>query len=287
MFDIKKVCIIGGDLRQVYLGQALTEDGLYVTYAALELCDDAQPDYVGIYTAVTRCDTVILPMPLSKDGKTLYTPLSDIEIPLDENFAAMLRGKRVFCTNSKLLNSTGEYSSTELYDYLKREELAVLNAVPTAEGAIAAAVYNTPVTIHGSRCLVAGFGRIGKFLARDLFALGAKVTVSARRSSDIAWIKACGYSTVKTCDIKDSGEYDIIFNTIPEMIFTESTLKTAAKNALVIDLASKPGGVDLAACERLHIKAEAALSLPGKTAPKTAALIIKDTIYNTAREENP
>lgn len=226
-------------------------------------------------------------MPLSKDGITLNTPLSETEIILNEKFAEMLRGKRVFCANSAQLKKTGDYSDVFVYDYLAREELAVENAVPTAEGAIAAAIDNTDITLHGSRCLVAGFGRIGKLLARDLYALGADVTVSARKPHDLSWISSCGYRGVKTNEISESGSYDIIFNTIPSMIFDRSVLSRTAANAVVIDLASKPGGIDLEACKALGIKAFAALSLPGKTAPRTAARIIKDTIYNIVREEHP
>lgn len=287
VFDIEKVCIIGGDLRQVYLGRQFTCEGKFVTYYALELCPDAEPDYSSLNCAVSRCDTVILPMPVTADGKTLRTPLSEMTIPLDDDFAKALYGKRVFCGGAAALSKTADYSDVELYDYLAREELAVGNAVPTAEGAIAAAIDSSPKTLHASRCLVAGFGRIGKVLARDLAALGAKTTVSARNNSDLAWIKALGYTAVHTDNISESGEYDFIFNTIPAMIFDINVLEKTARHAVVTDLASKPGGVDLEACEALHIHAFPALSLPGKTAPETAAAIIKDTIDIISREEYP
>ena len=287
MFNIEKICVIGGDRRQVYLGELLSADGKFVTFCALEKCAEAAPDYSSMRIAISKCDSVILPMPLSKDGITLNTPLSDTEITLNEEFAEMLRGKRVFCANSAQLKKTGDYSDVFVYDYLAREELAVENAVPTAEGAIAAAIDNTDITLHSSRCLVAGFGRIGKLLARDLKALGADVTVSARKPHDLAWISSCGYTAVKTNEISESGSYDIIFNTIPSMIFDRDVLSRTAANAVVIDLASKPGGIDLEACKDLGIKAFAALSLPGKTAPRTAARIIKDTIYNIVREVHP
>ena len=287
MFDIKKVCIIGGDRRQAYLGALLTEDNVSVTYFALDGIDSAQSDYTSLESSVSRCDTVILPMPLSKDKKTLFAPYSDMRIDLDDSLAKALRGKRIFCHNASLLRSSGDYTDAKIYDYGAREELAVLNAVPTAEGAIAAAVHSSDVTLHSSRCLVAGFGRIGKLLSRDLRALGADVTVSARRESDLAMIRACGCRAVKTDSIALSGGYDFIFNTIPALVFTEEVLGRTAKNASVIDLASLPFGVDEDACRRLRINVSRALSIPGKTAPKTAADIIKRTIYNISREENP
>ena len=53
---------------------------------------------------------------------------------------------------------------------------------------------------------------------------------------------------------------------------------------MLIDLASKPGGVDFSAAKELGIHAVQALSLPGKTAPRAAAEIIKNTIYNMMEE---
>ena len=69
------------------------------------------------------------------------------------------------------------------------------------------------------------------------------------------------------------------------MVFDAHTLARTAVNALVIDLASAPGGVDYEAAKRLSIKAVHALSLPGKAAPKSAGIIIKNAVYNMIREE--
>ena len=99
-------------------------------------------------------------------------------------------------------------------------------------------------------------------------------------------ITACGYTAVNTAALEGIGKYDFIFNTIPSMIFGEKTLEKTA-GGVVIDLASKPGGVDLEACKRLGINGFAALSLPGRTAPQTAAGIIKETICNITREDDP
>ncbi|MBQ3929220.1 MAG: dipicolinate synthase [Clostridia bacterium] len=139
-------------------------------------------------------------------------------------------------------------------------------------------------TINSSRCLVAGYGRIGRILSQMLRGLGANVTVSARKYSDLAYIRSCGMKAVVTGDF-GSG-YDIIFNTIPELIFDSHTLAGSACGALVIDLASLPGGVDFDAAKRLNIKAIRALSLPGRSAPQTSGIIIKNAVYNIIREEN-
>ena len=51
-------------------------------------------------------------------------------------------------------------------------------------------------------------------------------------------------------------------------------------DALILDLASKPGGVDWDAAQALGRRVVWALSLPGKTAPFTAGEIIAKTILH-------
>lgn len=280
MLDKNRFCIIGGDVRQVYLGELLIEKGYDVTYFALEKNEAAHPDYASLKTALSMCGNAVLPTPLTKDGKTVFAPLSEIEIPLDETLAEMLRGKRVFTSFSGKLAETGDYSGCDVFDYLACEELAVKNAAITAEGAVGAAIGSSDITLWGSRCLVAGFGRIGKALARRLQALGADVTVAARKESDLAWVYVCGFTPVETSKLGEGGaRFDFVFNTIPCMIFTRDILRRCCeRNAVVTDLASKPGGVDIGAARDMGINAFAALALPGKTAPKTAAGVVCDVI---------
>lgn len=284
MIDINTICVIGGDKRQIYMGMSFIRDGYNVIFYGLDKCGIVEEDYSSLRHAVKKSDCVVLPMPLTKDGEHIFTPLTDELIKLDDDFCSIIKDKPIFCTNSRLLRKTSDYSNAEIYDYLEREELAVHNAVPTAEGAIEIAMRNYQSTINSSNCLVAGYGRIGKVLSRLLAALGANVTVSARKLNDLTWIRLNGHNPINTSDIPSSGRYDIIFNTVPSMIFDKKTLAKVAKDALVIDLASAPGGVDFVAAESMGINAIQALSLPGKVAPVTAGEIIKDTIRNIIEE---
>ena len=171
------------------------------------------------------------------------------------------------------------------YDYFDCEEFSVKNAVPTAEGAIEIALRELPVTLNGSGCLVTGFGRISKILSSLLKGFGAHVTVSARRHSDIAWISATGYDAIYINDLSEHiHKYNVIFNTVPHKILNKELLKKVNKNCLIIDLASKPGGVDFEAAQELGINIIWALSLPGKVAPLTAGEIITETVLNIVKE---
>jgi len=161
-------------------------------------------------------------------------------------------------------------------DYGKDDAYCLLNAIPTAEGAIKLAIENTPFTLWGSRVLVIGCGRTGKILADRLKNIGCRVTVSARKQSDFALISAAGCRCEYTADIPKSLNYDIIFNTVDVKVIPDDAFKECTAS-LIIDLSSK-GGFDISAAQRCGITAIKAPGLPGKTAPETAGKILAKTV---------
>ena len=282
--------VVGGDLRQVKLAQLLQADGHTVqTYAM-----DRRPQGSGLTGSDTlggigRCDCVILPLPAAGEGGLLHAPLSDRKVPL-EALAGELRQGQILC-GGKLppaLTQMARDRDVEVADYLEREELAVKNAIPTAEGAIQIAMEELPTTIYDARVLVIGYGRIGKLLAHHLKGMGAKVTVSARSWRDLAWIEAYGYGAERTDQLQGwLCNYDLVINTVPALVLTEAMLEDLKPDCLVIDLASAPGGVDFESARSLGLKAIHALSLPGKVAPVMAGRIIRDTVYHILQEVEP
>ena len=173
----------------------------------------------------------------------------------------------------------------EIIDIMKREELAVLNTISTAEGTIEIIIANTNKIIHGSKILILGFGRIGKVLARKLAGLSAKVTCAARKDEDLAWIRAYGHMETNINTIGENlSEFDVIINTVPHLILTEEKIQYVRDDCLLVDLASNPGGIDKKATKDKKLKLLWALALPGKVAPVTTAEFIKDTVYNILKE---
>ncbi len=281
--------LIGGDRRNVATANRLCSMGFDVRVFGFDTIVSFDSRVIRSATledAVCDADYIVLPLPVVTEGERLNTPLyentvyfRDILPLLKEN--QIVFGGKMNPAMSALLHAQG----ITLYDYSQREEFSVSNAIPTAEGAISIALQELPYTLNGTPCLVTGFGRIGKVLCRALDGLGAKVTASARKYSDLAWIDACGYTPIHTKDLKKHiGQFQVVFNTVPDLLFDRETLSCALTDCLMIDLASKPGGIDFACAEKLGIKVIWALSLPGKTAPLTAGTIILNTILNIIHE---
>ena len=286
-----KFAVIGGDLRIIKLAKMLAEDGNTVYTYGLENAEELKnKDGIIFCEKLNKAipedvEVVIGPIPFSSNNININTPFSEKQISIRElmhnlNAKILIAGS---ITPDVYDMANDEY--IEIIDIMKREELAVLNTISTAEGTIEIAIANTNKIIHGSNVLILGFGRIGKVLARKMAGLAAKVTCAARKDEDLAWIQAYGH---KATNINSIGEnlkqFDIIINTVPHMILTEERLKNVKKDCLLIDLASNPGGIDKKAVKDLNLKFVWALSLPGKVAPTTSAEFIKETIYNIIKE---
>lgn len=275
----KTFMIIGGDNRLGVLAQMLIHDGKIVYSLGL----DKYPHNIGKVNTFIDADIYILPMPLMKNGFNAPLSINDINL---YNILDNIKPEAIIFAGAVADDIYLKYPNLKIIDYLKRPELALLNAIPTAEGAIAIAFDNMDIMLHGCNCLIIGNGRIGKILSHKLSALGVNITVSARSETDFADIYSKGYKSIHTLNLKDKlNGFDLIINTIPVMVLSRKELSGVRRDSLIIDLASKPGGTDFMFATELGINTIHALSLPGAVAPNTSAKFIKDTIYNIIREE--
>lgn len=278
------IVIIGGDKRLLYTAKEFAQHGFKVYLAGFEklesLCDFTITD---IKSGLEKSDVAVFPV-TGIQGDTVPAPFSNTKLKLSIDILDILRKKIVFSGRSQTLKSICK--DIHVYDYLEREQFSAANALPTAEGALQVAMEHYVGVLNSSRCLVIGYGRIGKILSRLLKALNANVTVSARKEEHFAYICADGNNFISTQQIKELKSYDIVFNTVPSLIIDESVLCNTEPDTLIIDLASLPGGVDFEAAQRLNIKVVHALSLPGRCSPKTSGEIITRTILNMLKEED-
>lgn len=288
-----KIGLVGGDRRQSAAAAFLALRGYECAVYGLEPDNKyASEDISGggitraatLHGAISGSVMVVLPLPATNDGIRINC-LSGCDIKIDDVFSLLspsqiVAGGRL----NENIRALAKTAGVRLYDYYEREELAVSNAIPTAEGAIAIAMNELPITLHGSRALIYGYGRIGKVLAKTLKALEVDVTVAARKSEDFAWIKTNGYH-IQNIYEPPVCKPDVVFNTVPAPVIDRSALSALPSGTLLIELASKPGGIDMKAAEELGYRVVWALSLPGRVAPVTSGNIIADCLDSILREE--
>lgn len=218
---------------------------------------------------------IIVPIPFSKDAEHITGTAM-----LIKDFAKMCINKYIISgAISKAHRRVLEINNVEYLDLMELDEMAILNAIPTAEGTVMEVIKETDITIFGSNLLILGYGRLGRVVAKTFGGLGAKIYCEARSKKDLALIYSMGYNEV---DLKKLNNYldkmDIIINTVPTMMLDEKRLALLKKDCIVIDISSKPGGVDFEAAMKLGIKAKLLLGIPSIVAPKTAAMYMKQII---------
>ena len=266
----KRFAVVGTDARQAAAGRVLERAG----YA------------VGGAEQVALADYILLPLPLD----AARTPLAELLRAAKPGAVAL--GGRLSVQAKTIAQEAG----VELVDYFARPELTVHNAIPTAEGCIGILLAERTRTLWGTNLLLLGFGPVGQALGARLAALGANVTVCARRAEQRALAESLGLRGAELARLAAlAPAFDTVpagvgrpppwlVNTIPAPVLTEPVLAALRPGSLIVDLASKPGGTDFAAAQRLGCKAIHALSLPAACAPDTAGEAVARTVLTILRE---
>ena len=251
--------MIGGDLRTIKLAKMLAEEGNTVYTYGLEQAEELKEIKNIVFCekltiAIQNTEVVIGPIPFSSNGKEINSPFSEKNISIRELMHVIHAKVLIAGSITPEIYDLANDEYIEIIDLMKREELAVLNTISTAEGAIEIAISHTNKIIHGSKVLILGFGRIGKVLARKMEGLSAEVTCAARKDEDLAWIKAYGYQATNINTLGENlSQYDIIMNTVPHLILTSERLLYVNQECVLIDLASNPGGIDKKEIGRAHV----------------------------------
>lgn len=281
---IKKLLIIGGDSRQLYMSDYLESFGYEIYLFGLPEAE--RKCELNIKDAIKKADAIIFPLPITKDGKNVFSVVP-IKESLEDIINLIGNDKIVFAgMTDRGIKSKFEKKNIKNYDYFEREDVTVMNTVPTVQGILKIIFDNIDYTLHSSKCAVFGYGRVAKVTADILKSVGADVTICARKSGDLACARINGMNGCYISDFKEIADsYNIIINTVPTTVIDKSIISVLNKNCLIIDVASAPYGTDFAAANVLGIRAMQCPSLPGKAAPKTAGKIIADGILNIIKEE--
>ncbi|AMA72718.1 MULTISPECIES: dipicolinate synthase subunit DpsA [Aneurinibacillus] len=282
---------IGGDARQLEVIKKFIELDAAVTLIGF---DNWESNFTGavkrpLSADVLRdVDALILPIVGSDDKGYVESIFCSKPLQLTEELLTVLPSRCCIYTGMarSFLRNMAALHNLSLQEFLNRDDVAIYNSIPTVEGALMMAIQNTDFTIHNSISLVLGLGRVGLSMARVLHALGAHVRVGARKSADLARIFEMGLTPFHIDELSQHvDDADLIFNTIPHLVITAKVIANMQHHALIIDLASKPGGTDFRYAEKRGIKAILAPGLPGIVAPKTAGQITANILSRLVFEQ--
>ena len=280
-----KIAVIGGDRRAIRLSELLAQEGEKPICFALERAGlpGEIPRAELLQAALYGADAVVLPLPVEKGGM-LNAPYALLPCPADALYESLWPGQLVFGgLFPERLRLRAAAQGLRLTDWMQRPGFVEENAALTAEGAVGLLLQESELCLFGSRVLVCGFGRIGRLLALKLHALGARVTVAARREESRAQARALGLSALPFSELP--GCFDFVINTVPERVLGEDFLCCLSEAALLLELASAPGGYDRTLAENLGLRCLAAPGLPGRSAPQAAAALMLRDMRRVMEEE--
>ena len=288
-----KIAFLGGDMRAAIAAERLAKElGSVYAWGVPVGEDNSGVIYCdSIADALADAAAVVLPLPASTDGYTLNMSGSSEGKIMPLSAIVDLVGKNTLIIGGRLSDELMNYAGglgIRIFDYFRQESFQIDNAYTTAEAAINVAMNNLSRNVRGARFAVTGYGRIAKLLSKLLLDLGADVTVAARKDSDLAWATLSGcrtHSLIRDPITALCKGFDVIYNTVPDILFGAEFLAMLDKRTVMIELASAPGGIDVSAAKRLHTNVLWAASLPGKYAPESAGALIARCVKDIIKVE--
>ncbi len=268
-FSENKIAVVGGDSRMLYAANCFAKSGAECAVYANNAVFAENAEYTKAMTlsdALAKCQIVLLPIPLSKDGYSLNAPFCENKL-FFRDIINEIPSSSTVCAG--IVGSIFDDCAFSVLDYGSDELFCTQNARYTVEGALSIATEKSNRAICGSCCSVFGFGRIGKYLALALKALGANVTVFARDAKDRAFTEYCGYNFAPYTETENIlCDCDFLFNTVPDKQICEHFQYTKPDTPII----------ELAGVSKSHDNIIYAPSLPALYSPKSAGTLIYQTV---------
>ncbi len=275
---MKNYLFVGGDERQIFAAEYIKPCGNKTAFAYT---------YDELKKSISQADVLVLPLPMTRDGKHINSDPKNGLITLEELIFLLDQGKVLMAgmVDSDISQRITRKGVT-LYDYYKSEALAISNSIPTAEGAIYELIGNSKINLQSSKALVTGYGKASSAICRLLYSLGSEVVVAARSERDRAAAQAHNCKAIPLYSLEEiASEFDFVVNTVPALVIDEKVISKLKKDCFVLEIASAPYGVDFKAAERHGIRAKKAPSLPGRISPRSAGEAIAKTILSIENGE--
>ena len=264
----KQTILLISDMRQVYLAEILTKRGNHVRCLDIRNQSAIKEQLVKLKVFLNEADVLILPIPVTKG-----IDKEDLNEILNKNVKneTVVMGGCFLQEQKRILMERG----IRYLDFMEDKVVTEENAIATAEGAIAELIRNCPYNIEGSKIIVTGYGCCGKAIAKKLGALGARVTVLARRNEVRKLAKQDGfYAADFAFGPEEAMGAVMLVNTVPAPVVTKLMIRELPRDAYILDIASNPGGTDFACAKESGISADLVLGIPGRFSPKASAYIL-------------
>jgi len=269
---MKKIAFFGGDERTLSAMNYLTEAGYCCVDYGVTGGEEVFPEMEGSCAAV-------FPLPCERNGR-LNAPRMELPPTVSEVWVRAKLPEDTPVFSGFLKNAPfPRYTDLSVVTALKER-----NAVTTVEGVLPLLIGRTGRSLCGARCLIVGWGALGKRLAQVLTALGVVVTASARKEADLRQIAEQGLASANTERLDLSG-FSIVINTVPSPVMGDLQLRQTGKDTLLVELASAPGGFDPEALRRCDRRILRAPGLPGVVAPVTAGEDLAKTLIELWRDK--
>ncbi|MDF2608822.1 MAG: dpaA [Lachnospiraceae bacterium] len=279
---------VGGDMRQVYMVNDLIQRKYSVIVYSLadSILDTTCGKANTLAEAINLGLTIIAPIPVTKDGVYINSRQPDSNLSIDELCQLLTPSNRLYggCLTERMKEHCDK-NGIFYDDLMENEEITLFNTIATAEGTIAEAIINSTTNLHGSNCLIIGYGKCAKTLAYKLKPLCGSVDITARSSLALSQASTASFGKVDLSQLDQViGNYDYIFNTVPAMILPKAILIHTKEDVTIIDIATNPGGVDFSFAKEINRNAKLCLGLPGKYAPESSAVFLNNYILSNFRK---
>ncbi|MBP3657328.1 MAG: NAD(P)-binding domain-containing protein [Clostridia bacterium] len=160
------------------------------------------------------------------------------------------------------------------------------NAALTAEGAVFSAMQRMDRPLADCTCVITGYGRIARALAKRLCAMGTFVIVCARSEGQMRAAHDDGAHPVPLAQAASAcRQADLVMNTVPAPVLGRDALERLAGRAKVFELASAPYGMDMQLAARLGVEIVMEGGLPGRYAPQQAGAALFDALLRAMQAE--
>ena len=269
-----KHLVLAGDGRQKELFALLKRKEKSVQYVNGDVGIDELKDLIA------QSETIVLPTPLSRDDKFIFSDNENFKITIDELIDCLSENNVVYAGGVKP-NTAKKISekNVKFTDCMKEESFVTYNAYLTAQGTLRILLENTSEYLPDKRILITGFGKVAKAVAQLLCSLGCDVYVAARKKLQRTEAELSLCKPICIDDINSTIYlFDFIINTVPAKIFSKYDISCMKDGAVYIELASAPFGAEYTDFEEHNKNFILGSALPGKFCEKASAKAIFNEI---------